>query len=96
VGQRDVPGRDAVECRVDVCPEPDRATVRIHGRLAGAAVPELERVCLEAAGVLVLDLTYLMSADERGIAMLRRLIADGAQCTGMSGYVTLLLELGSR
>jgi hypothetical protein len=41
-------------------------------------------------------LTYLMSADARGIATLRRLVADGAQCTGMSGYVTLLLGWESR
>lgn len=80
-----------MNCRVDVSPEPGRAVVRIHGRLAGAAVPELERVCREAPGVVNLDVTHLMSADDAGIATLRRLMADGVPCTGISPYLALLL-----
>jgi hypothetical protein len=82
-----------VTCRVDVSREPGRALVRIHGRLDGAAVRELELVCREEPGLLILDLTYLMSADDAGIATLRHLVVDGAQLTGMSPYVALLLGL---
>ena len=32
-------------CRLDVSPEAGRAVVRIHGRLAGGAVRELEQLC---------------------------------------------------
>jgi hypothetical protein len=86
-------GGGAVTCRIDVSREPGRVVVRIHGRLDGAAVPELERVCREAPGLQILDLTHLMSADDGGIATLRHLAVDGAQLTSMSPYVALLLGL---
>ena len=82
-----------MECRVDVSPEGGRAVVRIHGRLAGAAVPELERVCRDASAPLVLDVTHLMNADDCGVATIRRLVVDGARVTGMSPYLSLLLGL---
>ena len=66
--------------------------VRIHGRLAGAAVGELQRVCREAPGSLVLDVTYLVSADDLGLATLRGLVGDGAHLGGVSPYLALLLE----
>ena len=81
-----------MECRVDVSPESGRTVVRIHGRLGGAAVLELKRACREASGSLILDLTYLMSADDAGIAVLRRLAIDGVPLAGMSPYLRLLLE----
>ena len=80
-----------MNCRLDVSSEPGRVVVRIHGRLARAAVPELERVCREASGPVILEMTYLMGADDPGIATLRRLRTDGAQFMGMSPYVALLL-----
>ena len=85
-----------MECRLDVAPEQGRAVVRIHGRLRGSAVHELERVCQEASLPLVLDLTNLMNADDCGIATLRRLGIDGAKLTGVSPYLTLLLGLEDR
>jgi hypothetical protein len=66
--------------------------VQIHGRLVGPAVQELERVCRDASGPLVLDVTHLMSADDVGLAALRRLVTDGAQLIGLSPYLALLLE----
>ena len=80
-------------CRLDVSSESDRAVVRIHGRLAGAAVRELEGLCRDASGLLTLDVTDLLSVDDVGAATLRRLAIDGAQLTGMSPYLTLLLGL---
>jgi hypothetical protein len=81
-----------VECRLDVSPEPGRAVVRVHGRLAEGAVQELQRVCREATGALVLDVTYLLSADDMGLATLRGLATDGAHLVGVSPYLALLLE----
>jgi hypothetical protein len=66
--------------------------VRIHHRLAGVAVPELERVCRDPSAPLILDLTHLMSADDAGIATLRRLMSEGAQCRGTSPYLALRLD----
>jgi hypothetical protein len=82
-----------VVCRLDVSPEPGRAVVRIHGRLAGGAARELEQLCRDASGLLILDVTHLLSADDVGVATLRRLVIDGAQVSGMSPYLTLLLGL---
>jgi hypothetical protein len=81
-----------VSFRLDVSAEPGRAVVSIQGRLTGAAVHELERVCRDTPGTLILDMTYLMSADELGVAALRRLRTDGAQFMAMSPYVALLLR----
>jgi hypothetical protein len=80
-----------VSFRLDVSAEPGRAVVSVQGRLAGAAVRELERVCRETSGTLLLDLTYLMGADDLGVATLKRLRTDGAQLMGMSPYMGLLL-----
>lgn len=77
--------------RLDVSAEPGRAVVSIQGRLAGDAVPELERVCRDTSGTLILDMTYLMSVDDLGVATLKRLRTDGADFVGMSPYVALLL-----
>lgn len=78
-------------CRLEVSPEAGRAVVRVHGRLAGVAVRELERLCRDVAGPLVLDVTHLLSADDGGITTLKRLVSDGARFTGLSPYLTLLL-----
>ena len=67
-------------------------TVRIDGRLEGEAVTELDRVCREVSGGLVLDLSALLSADEIGLAALRALLAGGATVTGASPYIQLLLK----
>lgn len=82
-----------MEWRLDVSPEEGRAVVRVHGRLAGAAVHELGRVCREARLPIVLDVTYLMGADDDGIATLRHLRCAGAQLAGISPYLSLLLNL---
>jgi len=87
-------GGDDLNVRLDVLSEPGRVVVRIHGRLAGAAVPELDRVCRDAGGVLLLDVSYLMGADDAGVVALRRLLGEGAQVTGMSRYLSLLLDRG--
>ena len=81
-----------MNCRIDVVSEPKRSIVCVYGRLAGAAVPELARVCREAPARLSLDVTHLMSADDAGIATLRRLMAEGVPCAGISPYLALLLS----
>ena len=81
-----------MDCRLEVSSESGRAVVRVHGRLAAAAVPELQRVCRQARGALLLDATNLLSADDSGLATLRGLIRDGAQLVGVSPYLALLLE----
>jgi anti-anti-sigma regulatory factor len=81
-----------MDLRLDVVGEPGRSVVHVQGRLAGAAVGELDRVCRTTSRPLVLDLTHLMSADDSGVASLKRLGADGAQFVGLSPYLALLLD----
>jgi hypothetical protein len=81
----------SVSFRLDVSAQPGRAVVSIQGHLAAAAVHELERVCRDPEGTLILDMTYLMSADDLGVQTLKRLRADGAQFISVSPYMALLL-----
>lgn len=67
-------------------------TVKLDGRLTGEEAPELQRVCAEGTGPLVLDLTGLQSADREGVNVLRELQAKGAHLIGASPYIQLLLD----
>lgn len=69
--------------------------VRVAGRLAGPGVEELERVCAASKRPLRIDLAELLQADELGISLLRSLRESGAELTGASPFVGLLLESGS-
>jgi hypothetical protein len=64
---------------------------RLEGWLEGEAVAELERVALESAGPIRLDLSGLRSADAAGLNALRALRATGATLVGASPYIRLLL-----
>jgi hypothetical protein len=81
-----------MDLRLDVVAEPGRTAVRISGRLTAVAARELERVCREASGTLLLDVTHVVSGDDGGFATLRRLATGGAQLVGVSPYLALLLE----
>lgn len=63
--------------------------LRLAGRLAAAEVPELERSAV--AGLRALDLSDLLSADEEGIAALRRLRRRGVELRNASRYFEILL-----
>ena len=69
--------------------------VHVAGRLAGAGVDELSRVCRAASGRLRLELSALQHADEVGLALLRSLRDSGAELAGVSPFIQLLLG-GSR
>lgn len=64
---------------------------RLEGWLEGEAVAELERVALESAGPIRLDLSGLRSADTEGLHALRALRTTGATLVGASPYIRLLL-----
>ncbi len=70
-------------------PTDDPATLRLEGRLRTLEVPELERSV--AAGVRAVDLENLRSADEEGVAALRRLRDRGVEIRNASHYLAILL-----
>ena len=61
----------------------------LEGRLGAGEVPELERSA--EAGVKALDLKDLLSADEQGLAALRRLRDRGVEIRNPSHYLAMLL-----
>ena len=75
--------------RITPNPNDHQGTLRLEGRLRSEEVPELERSA--EAGVLVLDLEDLVSADEEGLAALRRLRARGVEMRNASRYLAMLL-----
>ncbi len=83
-------------CRIDVVQGPAACTVRVAGRLAGANVDELLRVCSQASGALRIDLTDLLSVDPAGIGALRRLVDNGAELCGVAQYLRPELGVAAR
>jgi hypothetical protein len=75
--------------RITPAPGDEPRTLRLAGRLGAAEAPELAR-CAEA-GVRALDLEDLLSADEEGLAVLRRLGARGIELRNPSRYLAMLL-----
>lgn len=64
----------------------------VDGWLEGDEADELLRVVGSAAAPVVLDLTELRSADERGVTTLLRLEGQGVEIRGVSDYLKLLME----
>ncbi len=66
--------------------------MHVMGRLAGEGVEELNRTCQMSGMPLRLDLAGLLHADEVGLSLLRSLRDSGAELTGASPFLELLLE----
>ncbi len=76
--------------------EGEQEILSLAGRLEVAGALELERIARAHAGpsVLDLDLAELLTSDEAGIIVLRRLRSDGCRLRRVSPYIALLLETG--
>ena len=62
------------------------------GAIEGDEADELLRVVQSSSAPIVLNLTDLRSADERGVKTISRLEEQGIVLTGMSDYLKLLME----
>ncbi|MBI5441523.1 MAG: hypothetical protein HY900_09990 [Deltaproteobacteria bacterium] len=69
-----------------------KTTLHVDGRLAGSGVDALERASRAAGRPLAVDLSNLLSADARGIQVIRALAAAGSELIGVTAYFQLLLE----
>ena len=78
--------------RISAVGSDSTTSFKLDGRLTAEEVPELLRVCVELTGPVVLDLTDLHFADRQGVSALRELKAQGAELTGVSPYLCLLLN----
>lgn len=75
--------------RVTVAPHDDQRTLRLEGRLRAEEVGELEGSV--EAGVRALDLADLLSADEEGLAAIRRLRDRGIEIRNPSHSLAMRL-----
>ena len=73
----------------------DGALIRVEGALDAEGAAALRRECRSDGTTVRLDLSELRSADRDGIEALRSLAGEGAELTGASPYVQLLLEQGT-
>jgi anti-anti-sigma regulatory factor len=73
--------------------------LKLEGRLLGPWVEELTRVCAEtplAARPLRLDLSAVTFLDGAGVRLLRKLMGQGIQVSGCSGFIAELLRREDR
>jgi hypothetical protein len=80
---------ETLTLRITAVTSADPGTLRLEGRLRSEEVPELERSA--EVGVKALDLEDLQSADEEGLAVLRRLRDRGIEIRNPSHYLAMLL-----
>ena len=66
--------------------------MHVAGRLVGEGAGELSRVCTGSPRPLRIDLSGLLQADELGLSLLRSLRDSGAGLTGVSPFISLLLD----
>jgi hypothetical protein len=81
-----------VTVRISVCAEGPLRHIRVEGRLAGDAWPELEQVIGDAPESVCLELAGLRSADAVALAGLRRLRAAGAELRDVPPHLAWRLE----
>jgi hypothetical protein len=77
--------------RITLMAQGPPTVLALAGGLTGEEVPELSRTVAEAGTLVIFDLTWLLAADREGMQVLRELKADGAEFTGVSPYMALLL-----
>jgi hypothetical protein len=77
--------------RITLVAQGPPTVLALAGGLTGEEVPELSRTVAEAGGPVIFDLTWLLAADREGMQFLRELKAHGAEFTGVSPYMALLL-----
>ena len=85
----DEEGTRPLTLRITPAPSDDPGILRLEGRLRAEEVPELEKSA--EAGVRALDLQDLVSADEEGLAALRRLRDRGVEIRNSSHYLAMRL-----
>jgi hypothetical protein len=81
-----------MDLRLSTNREDEATVVHVDGRLAVHGVSDLQDTIGSAAGLVVLDLSNLLSADDAGVAVLRLLMGRGIKLRGTSPYVSLLLD----
>ena len=77
--------------RITLTDQGPPVVLALAGRLSGEEVPVVSRTIAEARDQVILDLTWLLSADGEGLQLLRELKARETGFAGVSPHMSLLL-----
>jgi anti-anti-sigma regulatory factor len=80
--------------RIDLAEGAGGTSIRVAGWLDEATARELLDLCSRRRGVLIIDLSGLVSADRPAVETLQGLRDAGACIVGASPYITMLLAQG--
>ncbi len=84
-----------VTIRISKTADERQTVLKVDGRLKADDVGELALAYRSARGATVLDLSELQSADRACVAVLKELVALGAEVRGASPYLELLMRTKS-
>ena len=78
--------------RIDIETNGHVEVVQVSGRLAKPFIQQLTDVCEPMEGNYALDLSNLVFADDAGIDVIRSLREKGAEISGASSFIKLLID----
>ena len=77
--------------RITLTDQGPPAVLALAGRFMEEEIAMMRRAVAEARDEVILDLTWLLSADGEGLQLLRELKARGTGFAGVSPHMSLLL-----
>jgi len=81
-----------MDIRIDIETKGLVEVVHVSGRLVEYSIRQLTNVCEPMEDNFVLDLSYLLFADDAGIEVIRSLREKGADINGASSFIKLLID----
>ena len=81
-----------MDIRIDIETEGPVDVVCVSGRLVVSSIQQLTDVCEPMEDNFVLDLSELLFADDAGIDVIRNLREKGAEISGASSFIKLLID----
>lgn len=81
-----------MDIRIDIASKGPVDVVRVSGRLDMFSIQQLTDVCEPMEGNFTLDLSELIFADDSGIDVIRNLREKGADISGASAFIKLLID----
>jgi len=81
-----------MDIRIDIETKGPSDVVHVSGRLVEYSIQQLTDVCEPMEGDFVLDLSELVFADDAGIDVIRSLRENGADISGASSFIKLLID----
>ena len=81
-----------MDIRIDIETNGHAEVVQVSGRLVESFTKQLTDVCESMEGNFALDLSNLVFADDAGIDVIRSLREKGAEISGASSFIKLLID----